>query len=138
MSQPVSRDIARASKCRMDKTVAVNRIRSGRIAKAGVYFDVTVRLFPFVTLGYLPPRWPTWRRFGPSSSPSASFATAARSLRENVGTEALAAISHLSSGLLIGRVRPFFSEWRNSLQSSGRGGFGTVLEIHVFRAAYEF
>ena len=85
MSQPVSRDSARASKCRMDKTVAVNRIRSGRIAKAGVYFDVTVRLFPFVTLGYLPPRWPTWRRFGPSSSPSASLLRVVRSPAQLAG-----------------------------------------------------
>jgi hypothetical protein len=49
----------------------------------------------------------------------------------------LAAISDLSSGLLIGRVRLFVSEWLISLQSSGLSGFGTVLEIRVFRGAYE-
>ena len=44
----------------------------------------------------------------------------------------LAVISDLSSGSLIGRARPFFSEWLNSLQSSGLRGFGTVFEIRVF------
>jgi len=33
---------------------------------------------------------------------------------------------------------PFYSEWLNSLQSSGLRVFGTVLEIRVFRAADEF
>ena len=49
-----------------------------------------------------------------------------------------AAISHLSSGLLIGRDGSFFSEWPIYLRSSGLCGFGTVLEIRTFREAYEF
>jgi hypothetical protein len=50
----------------------------------------------------------------------------------------LAAISDLGPGLPDGSARPFFSEWLNSLQTSGLRGFRTVLEIRVFRAAYEF
>jgi hypothetical protein len=50
----------------------------------------------------------------------------------------LAAVSDLSSGLLIGRGGSFFSEWLISLRSSGLRGFSTVLEIPVFREAYEF
>ena len=50
----------------------------------------------------------------------------------------LAAISDLGSGLLLGRVPPFFSKWLVSLQSSGLYGFGTILEIRVFQDAYEF
>jgi hypothetical protein len=49
-----------------------------------------------------------------------------------------AAISDLDSGPLNGGARPFFSEWLNSLPSSGLRGFGTVLEIPTFRRAYEF
>ena len=47
----------------------------------------------------------------------------------------LAAISDLSAGLLIGKVSSFFSKWPISLRSSGLRGFGTVLEIRVFREA---
>jgi hypothetical protein len=50
----------------------------------------------------------------------------------------LAAISDLGSGLLNCIARSFFSEWLDSLPISGLRGFGTVLEIRVFRAAYEF
>jgi hypothetical protein len=46
--------------------------------------------------------------------------------------------SDSSFGLLIGRVRPFFSEWLVSLQSSRLCGFGTVLEFRAFRDVYEF
>jgi hypothetical protein len=49
----------------------------------------------------------------------------------------LAAISNLSSGLLIGRGGLFFSDWLISLRSSGLRGLSTVLEIRVFREAYE-
>jgi hypothetical protein len=49
----------------------------------------------------------------------------------------LAAISDLSSGLLIGKVGSFFSEWLISLRSCVLREFGTVLEIRVLRAAYE-
>jgi len=42
---------------------------------------------------------------------------------------ALEAIFDLSSGLLIGRVGSFFSEWLISLRGSGLCGFGTALEI---------
>jgi hypothetical protein len=49
-----------------------------------------------------------------------------------------AAISHLSSGLLIGRARSLFSDRPISLQSSGLRRFGTVLEIRMFRETYEF
>jgi hypothetical protein len=48
----------------------------------------------------------------------------------------LAAISDLSSGLLMGRAGAFFSEWLISLRSSGLRQFGTVLEIRMFRDAY--
>jgi hypothetical protein len=61
--------------------------------------------------------WNTRRRFDPSSSPSASLAAAAYSLREIVGNKPIfAAISDLSSGLLIGR----------SAHSSPNGSFLSV------------
>jgi hypothetical protein len=44
----------------------------------------------------------------------------------------LAAISDLSTGLLIGRGGSFFSEWLNSLWSSGLRGFSTVLKFECF------
>ena len=90
--------------------------------------------------GYHWLQWATRRRFDPSSSPSASFVASACSLREDVGKRSpvLAAISDLGSGYLNGRTRSFFSEWLNSLQSSGLHGFDTVLEIRVFRWGYEF
>lgn len=49
-----------------------------------------------------------------------------------------AAISRLNSGLQIDRAGSLFSEWPISLWSSGLCGFGTVLEIRMFREAYEF
>jgi hypothetical protein len=49
-----------------------------------------------------------------------------------------AAISHLSSGLLIGRVGLLFSERPVSLRSSGLHRFGTILEIRTFRITYDF
>ena len=49
-----------------------------------------------------------------------------------------AAISHLSSGLLIGRVGLLFSERPVSLRSSGLHRFGTVLEIRTSRITYDF
>src|SRR5450631_136655 len=50
----------------------------------------------------------------------------------------VAAISHLNSGLRLGRARPIFSERPIYLRSSALRGFGTVLEIQGFRVAYEF
>jgi hypothetical protein len=95
-------------------------------------------LFPETRSASLPElagiRWATWRRLDPSSSPSASLAEApvfsARTCWQ-FGPVA-AAISHLSSGLTIGRAGSFFSERPISLRSSGLCGFGTVLEIRMF------
>jgi hypothetical protein len=68
-----------------------------------------------------------------SSNPfrSASLAEAVYSLPELVGnlSPVAAAISHLNSGLQIGRACSFFSEWPIYLRSSGLCGFGTVLRI---------
>jgi hypothetical protein len=49
----------------------------------------------------------------------------------------LAAIFDLRSGRLYAEVSSFFSKWPISLWSSGLRGFGTVLQIRVFREAYE-
>jgi hypothetical protein len=48
-----------------------------------------------------------------------------------------AAISHSTSGLLLGRARSLFSKRPIYLRSSGLRGFGTVLEIPTFRRAYQ-
>jgi hypothetical protein len=71
---------------------------------------------------------------------SASFGEALYSLRELVGdlSPVVAAISHLSMGLKIGRAGSMFSERPVSLRSSGLRNFGTVLEILTFRRTYEF
>ena len=47
-----------------------------------------------------------------------------------------AAISHLSSGVPIGRAGLLFSERPVSLRSSGLRPFGTVLEFQMFRVTY--
>src|SRR5258707_7460026 len=49
----------------------------------------------------------------------------------------MAAISHLSSGLPIGRAGLLFSERPVSLRSSGLHPFGTVLEIRTSGVTYE-
>ncbi len=49
----------------------------------------------------------------------------------------IAAIFDSSSGRLYGEVTSFFSKWPISLWSSGLRGFGTGLQIRVFREAYE-
>src|SRR5216683_1183620 len=80
-----------------------------------------------------------WRRFDPSSSPSASLGRSPIFSARTCGelSPVAAAISHLNSGLLIGRAGSLFSELPISLRNSGLCGFGTVLEIRIFREAYE-
>src|SRR6267378_5524843 len=72
-------------------------------------------------------------------SRSATLAEAACSPGEFVGqlSPIAAPISHLSSGLLLGRGSSLFSERPIYLRSSGLRGFGTVREIPTFRRAYE-
>ena len=73
-------------------------------------------------------------------SRSATLPEAPYSPRQFLGklSPITAAISHLNSGLLLGRARSLFSERPISLRSSGLRTFGTVLEIPTFRRTCEF